>query len=50
VVTHDIPIRGEHPLEGPVSAVANASMLVVGQSDLREALRRMDEALTGPAA
>ena len=45
VVTHDIPIRflanaltGDDPLDGPVTAVANASSLVVSEPDLRGAI------------
>lgn len=45
VVTHDIPIRflanaiaGDDPLDGPVTAVANASLLVVSHADLTGAL------------
>lgn len=45
VVTHDIPIRfvanaltGDDPLDGPVTAVANASAVVVGEPDLRRAV------------
>lgn len=45
VVTHDIPIRflanaltGDDPLDGPVTAVANASSLVVTEPDLRRAV------------
>lgn len=48
VVTHDIPIRfianaltGDDPLEGPVTAVANASFMVVPEPDLRRAIRVM---------
>ena len=40
-MTHDIPIRflanaltGDDPLDGPVTAVANASVLVVAEADL----------------
>ena len=52
VVTHDIPIRflanaiaGEDPLEGPVHAVANASLLTVGEADMRRGLAAMRERL-----
>jgi broad specificity phosphatase PhoE len=45
VVTHDIPIRflanamqGAHPLDGPVTAVANASVLEVARPDLLRAI------------
>ena len=45
VVTHDIPIRfvanalsGDDPLDGPVTAIANASPLVVPEPDLRRAI------------
>jgi probable phosphoglycerate mutase len=50
VVTHDIPIRflanaidGEDPLDGPVHAVANASLMRVTEDELRggvDAMRR----------
>jgi broad specificity phosphatase PhoE len=53
VVTHDIPIRflanairGEHPLDGSVTAVANASLLLVPAADLRRALTVMRATLT----
>ena len=52
VVTHDIPIRflanaiaGEDPLEGSVHAVANASLLTVGEADMRRGLAAMRERL-----
>lgn len=45
IVTHDIPIRflanaltGDDPLDGPVTAVANAYLLIVPEPDLRRAL------------
>lgn len=48
VVTHDIPIRfvanavaGDDPLDGRVTAVANASVLVVSEPDLMHALVTM---------
>lgn len=48
VVTHDIPIRflanaidGEDPLDGPVHAVANASLMAVGEEDLRRGVAAM---------
>lgn len=50
VVTHDIPIRflanaltGDDPLDGPVTAVANASLRVVAEGDLRRAVGVMKE-------
>ena len=52
VVTHDIPIRflanaiaGEDPLEGSVHAVANASLLTVGEADMRRGVAAMRERL-----
>ena len=52
VVTHDIPIRflanaiaGEDPLEGSVHAVANASLLTVGEPDIRRGVAAMRERL-----
>ena len=52
VVTHDIPIRflanaiaGEDPLEGPVHAVANASLMTVGEDDMRRGVAAMRERL-----
>lgn len=52
VVTHDIPIRflanaiaGEDPIEGSVHAVANASLLTVGEADMRRGLAAMRERL-----
>jgi broad specificity phosphatase PhoE len=52
VVTHDIPIRflanammGEDPLEGPVHAVANASLMTVREDDLRRGVAAMRERL-----
>lgn len=57
VVTHDIPIRflanamrGEDPLDGPVTAVANASLLAVPADELRRALIVMRAALTAAAS
>jgi broad specificity phosphatase PhoE len=57
VVTHDIPIRflanavrGEDPLDGPVTSVANASMLVVSRPDLLSAIGVMKMTLTGTAS
>jgi probable phosphoglycerate mutase len=45
IVTHDIPIRflanaltGDDPLDGPVTAVANATEIVVTEADLARAL------------
>jgi broad specificity phosphatase PhoE len=53
VVTHDIPIRflanaiaGDDPLDGPVHAVANASLMTVGEADLRRGVAAMRERLT----
>ncbi len=53
MVTHDIPIRflanaiaGEDPLDGPVHAVANASLLTVsGEADMRRGVAAMRERL-----
>jgi len=52
VVTHDIPIRfianaiaGDDPLDGPVTAVANASLLTVSRAQLGDALGVMDATL-----
>jgi broad specificity phosphatase PhoE len=52
VVTHDIPIRflanaiaGEDPLEGPVRAVANASLMTVSEEDLRRGVEAMKRRL-----
>ncbi len=52
VVTHDIPIRflanairGEDPLDGPVHAVANASLMTVGEDELRRGVAAMEERL-----
>ena len=52
VVTHDIPIRflanaiaGEDPLDGPVHAVANASLMTVGEDDMRRGVTAMRERL-----
>ncbi len=52
VVTHDIPIRflanaiaGEDPLEGSVHAVTNASLLTVGEADMRRGVAAMRERL-----
>ena len=52
VVTHDIPIRflanaiaGEDPLEGSVHAVANASLMTVGEADMRRGVAAMRERL-----
>lgn len=54
VVTHDIPIRflanamrGEDPLDGPVTAVANGSLLVVPRRELLAAIGVMKMTLTG---
>jgi probable phosphoglycerate mutase len=48
VVTHDIPIRflanaidGEDPLDGPVHAVANASLTTVAEDELRRGAAAM---------
>ncbi len=48
VVTHDIPIRflanaiaGDDPLDGPVHAVANASLMTVDEDDLRRGVAAM---------
>jgi broad specificity phosphatase PhoE len=56
VVTHDIPIRflanamrGEDPLDGPVTAVANGSLLVVPRPRLLAAIGVMKMTLTGAA-
>jgi 2,3-bisphosphoglycerate-dependent phosphoglycerate mutase len=52
VVTHDIPIRflanaiaGEDPLEGHVHAVANASLVTVGEEEMRRGVAAMKERL-----
>ena len=52
VVTHDIPIRflanaiaGEDPIEGSVHAIANASLLTVGEPDIRRGVAAMRERL-----
>jgi broad specificity phosphatase PhoE len=52
VVTHDIPIRflanaidGEDPLDGPVHAVANASLMTVPEAELRSGVAAMQERL-----
>jgi broad specificity phosphatase PhoE len=52
VVTHDIPIRflanaigGEDPLDGPVHAVANASLMRVGEDEMRRGVAVMRERL-----
>jgi probable phosphoglycerate mutase len=52
VVTHDIPIRflanairGEDPLDGPVHAIANASLMTVGEDELRRGVAAMEERL-----
>ena len=49
VVTHDIPIRflanairGEDPLDGPVHAIANASLMTVGEDELRLGVAAME--------
>ena len=55
VVTHDIPIRflrnaiaGDDPIDGPVRSIDNASLLVVGEEQMRHGLdvmrRRLPEA------
>ncbi len=48
VVTHDIPIRflanalaGDDPLDGSVTAVANASSLTVSEPEMRRAIGAM---------
>jgi probable phosphoglycerate mutase len=48
VVTHDIPIRflanaiaGEDPLDGPVHAVANASLMTVPEGEMRRGVAAM---------
>ena len=53
VVTHDIPIRflanavqGEDPLDGPVHAVANASLMLVTEDDLRRGVSAMQRRLS----
>jgi broad specificity phosphatase PhoE len=53
VVTHDIPIRflanavqGEDPLDGPRHAVANASLLLVSEDDLRRGVSAMQRRLS----
>lgn len=45
IVTHDIPIRflanaltGDDPLDGPVTAIANATEMVVAEADLARAV------------
>jgi probable phosphoglycerate mutase len=50
IVTHDIPIRflanaltGDDPLDGPVTAVANASCMIVSEPDLRRAIGAMKQ-------
>lgn len=55
VVTHDIPIRflanaltGDDPLDGPVTAVANASILVVSEPDLRRGIGVMADRVPRP--
>jgi broad specificity phosphatase PhoE len=52
VVTHDIPIRflanaivGDDPLDGPVHAVANASLMTVAEDELRRGVAAMEERL-----
>ncbi|HSJ73763.1 MAG TPA: histidine phosphatase family protein [Miltoncostaeaceae bacterium] len=52
VVTHDIPIRflanaiaGEDPLEGPMHAVANASLMTVGEDEMRRGVAAMRQRL-----
>jgi probable phosphoglycerate mutase len=52
VVTHDIPIRflanaidGEDPLDGPVHAVANASLTRVREDEMRRGVAAMRERL-----
>jgi broad specificity phosphatase PhoE len=52
VVTHDIPIRflanaiaGEDPLEGPVRAVGNASLMTVSEEELRRGVEAMKRGL-----
>jgi broad specificity phosphatase PhoE len=57
VVTHDIPIRflanamrAEDPLDGPVTSVANASLLVVPRAELLAAIDVMKMALTAAAS
>jgi broad specificity phosphatase PhoE len=53
VVTHDIPIRflanaiaGEDPLDGPVHAVANASLMTVSEDEMRRGVQAMRERLS----
>ena len=53
VVTHDIPIRflanavqGEDPLDGPLHAVANASLMLVSEDDLRRGVSAMQRRLS----
>jgi broad specificity phosphatase PhoE len=53
VVTHDIPIRflanaiaGEDPLEGSVHTVGNASLLTVGEDEMRRGVEAMKERLS----
>jgi phosphoserine phosphatase len=57
VVTHDIPIRflrnamaGEDPIEGPVRSIENASLLVVGEAELRHGLDVMRARLPADAS
>jgi broad specificity phosphatase PhoE len=52
VVTHDIPIRflanaiaGDDPLDGPVHAVANASLTLLDEGDMRRGVAAMRERL-----
>ncbi len=52
VVTHDIPIRflsnairGEDPLDGPVTSIGNASLLLVSRAELGAAIDVMDAAV-----
>lgn len=52
VVTHDIPIRflanaiaGEDPLDGPVHAVGNASLMTVSEEEMRRGVDAMKERL-----
>ncbi len=56
VVTHDIPIRflsnaalGADPLDGPVRSIANASLTRFDGPALRDAVARMEAALTATA-
>lgn len=56
-VIHDIPIRflanaanGDDPLDGPVQAVDNASLLIVDEPGMRRGVAEMHRRLARPAA